>query len=283
VVPGGGATYTVTITPLAGFTGQVNLSASNLPVGAVANFNPASVTITDANSKTSTITLATGLSTPINNHSFNINAQSGALTHSVQASLNVVSATSADLALTHTVSPNPGQAGVALSYRIIVTNNGPATATNVTFADTLPVGVAFGSATTTQGGCNGSGPVNCNLGSLAVGGSAIITISVTPSAPGQITNSATVSGSESDFDTTNNTAGLTTQIQPAAPSPTMVDDNLTVSTVVSGLDQPTSMAFIGANDFFVLERATGKVQRIVDGAVQSTARRRSIENRRREY
>ena len=278
VVPGGGATYTVTITPLAGFTGQVNLSASNLPAGAVANFNPASVTITDANSKTSTITLATGLSTPINNHSFNINAQSGALTHSVQASLNVVSATSADLALTHTVSPNPGQAGVALSYRIIVTNNGPATATNVTFADTLPVGVAFGSATTTQGSCNGSGPVNCNLGSLTVGGSAIITIVVTPSAPGQITNSATVSGSESDFDTTNNTAGLTTQIQPAAPSPTMVDDNLTVSTVVSALDQPTSMAFIGANDFFVLERATGKVQRIVDGAVQSTALDLAVNN-----
>src|SRR6185369_13678069 len=73
VVPGGGATYTVTITPLAGFTGQVDLSVSNLPTGAVADFNPASVNITDANSKTSTLTLATGLSTPINNHSFTVN------------------------------------------------------------------------------------------------------------------------------------------------------------------------------------------------------------------
>ena len=50
----------------------------------------------------------------------------------------------------------------------------------------------------------------------------------------------------------------------------MLDDNLTVSTVVSGLDQPTSMAFIGPNDFLVLERATGKVQRIVNGALHST-------------
>jgi uncharacterized repeat protein (TIGR01451 family) len=278
VSPGGVATYTLTITPLAGFTGQVNLSASNLPTGAVFDFNPASINLTDANSKTSTLILATGLSTPINNHSFNIDAQSGAITHSLPASLNVVSATSADLSVTQTVSPNPGQAGVAISYRIVVTNNGPATATNVTVADTLPPGIAFGSATTTQGSCNGAGPVNCGLGSLAAGNSAIITIVVTPSAPGQISNSVTVSGSESDFDSTNNTAGLTTLIQSAAVSPSMVDDNLTVTTVVTGLDQPTSMAFIGPNDFFVLEKATGRVQRIVNGAVHSTALDLAVNN-----
>ena len=50
----------------------------------------------------------------------------------------------------------------------------------------------------------------------------------------------------------------------------MLDDNLTVSTVIAGLDQPTSLAFIGANDFFVLEKATGKVQRVVNGALHST-------------
>src|SRR6187549_847288 len=30
------------------------------------------------------------------------------------------------------------------------------------------------------------------------------------------------------------------------------------------------MAFIGTNDFFVLEKDTGKVQRVVNGAIQST-------------
>ena len=39
---------------------------------------------------------------------------------------------------------------------------------------------------------------------------------------------------------------------------------------MSGLDQPTSLAFIGANDFFVLEKATGKVQRIQNGSLHST-------------
>ncbi|HKY43589.1 MAG TPA: PQQ-dependent sugar dehydrogenase, partial [Pyrinomonadaceae bacterium] len=167
-------------------------------------------------------------------------------------------------------SPNPGQVGLGLSYRITATNNGPAAATNVTVTDTLPGGVAFVSATSTQGSCSGTGPINCNLGSLTVGASAIVTIVVTPSSPGQITNSATVSATESDFDSTNNTASTTTVIQSSAASPVMLDDNLTVSTVISGLDQPTSMAFIGPNDFLVLERATGKVQRIVNGGLHST-------------
>ena len=270
VVPGDSTTYTVTVTPLAGFTGQVNLSTSNLPTGVVTAFNSNSVNITDANSQTSILSVGTGLTTPVNNHSFNINGQSGATQHSLQAMLNVVSPSSADLSVTKTASPNPGQAGLNLSYRITVTNNGPASATNVTVNDSLPAGVTFVSTGATQGSCSGSGPVNCNLGSLALGNSAIVTIVVAPSTPGQIINSATVSGTESDFDSSNNTATVTTLVQPASASPVMLDDNLTVTTVVAGLDQPTSMAFIGANDFLVLERATGKVQRIVNGALQST-------------
>jgi len=270
VVPGGNTTYTVTVTPLAGFTGQVNLSTTSLPTGAAAAFNPASIDVTDANSKTSTLNVATGLSTPVNNHAFSINAQSGPIQHSAPVTLNVVSPTSADLSLTKTASPNPAQVGVPLSYRITATNNGPGAATNVSVVDTLPGGVAFVSASTTQGNCNGSGPVNCNLGGLAVGASAIVTIIVTPSAPGQLVNSATVAASESDFDTSNNTASATTLIQAPASSPVMLDDNLTVTTVIAGLDQPTSMAFIGANDFLVLEKATGKVQRIVNGSFHST-------------
>jgi len=270
VVPGGVGIYTVTVTPLAGFTGLVNLSASSLPAGASAAFNPVTVNITDPNSKTTQLTLTTGLSTPVNNHTFNIDGQSGATSHSIPASLNVVSPLTADLSITNTASPNPGQAGVGLSYRIIATNHGPKQATNVTVADTLPAGVTFVSATATQGNCNGSAPVICNLGSLDVDSSATVTIVVVPGSAGQITNSATVSASESDSDSTNNTAAVTTVIQPAASTPTMLDDNLTVSTVITGLDQPTSMTFIGMNDFFVLEKATGKVQRVVNGVLQST-------------
>src|SRR6185436_7401379 len=207
--------------------------ASDLPSGASAVFDPVSVNITNANSLTVQLTLTSGPNTPIGNQVFNINAQSGATSHSIPASLNVVSPLSADLSITNTASPNPGQAGVNLSYRIIATNHGPKSATNVTVTDTLPAGVAFVSATATQGNCNGNGPVVCNLGNLDVDSSAIVTIVVVPSSAGQITNSATVSGSESDSDSTNNTAAATTVIQPAALTPSMLDDNLTVSTVIA--------------------------------------------------
>jgi len=55
----------------------------------------------------------------------------------------------------------------------------------------------------------------------------------------------------------------------AQTGPEVLHPRLAVRTVVSGLSQPTSMEFLGPDDFFVLEKATGKVLRIVDGAVVS--------------
>jgi glucose/arabinose dehydrogenase len=52
--------------------------------------------------------------------------------------------------------------------------------------------------------------------------------------------------------------------------PSMTDANLTVRQVASGFDQPTSLAFIGNNDFLILEKATGKVRRVTNGIVQSS-------------
>jgi glucose/arabinose dehydrogenase len=73
-------------------------------------------------------------------------------------------------------------------------------------------------------------------------------------------------------------AGALTELGPAqkgdaeaAPAgPTMLDPNLTVSTVVSGLTTPSSIAFLGRNDLLVLEKNTGKVLRVTNGVVQGT-------------
>ena len=51
------------------------------------------------------------------------------------------------------------------------------------------------------------------------------------------------------------------------PGPVMTDPNLTVTTVVSGLNQPTNMTFLGPDDFIVLEKATGKIQHVVNGTL----------------
>jgi aldose sugar dehydrogenase len=53
-------------------------------------------------------------------------------------------------------------------------------------------------------------------------------------------------------------------------TPEMLDPQLAVRPVVTGLTTPTTMAFLGSNEFFVLEKNTGKVQHIVDGAIQGT-------------
>jgi aldose sugar dehydrogenase len=69
------------------------------------------------------------------------------------------------------------------------------------------------------------------------------------------------------------TAGLLVGSVPTAaqaPQPEMAVPNLAVRTVVSGLVTPTTMAFLGPDDLLVLEKNTGRVQRVVGGAVHST-------------
>src|SRR5881394_4262673 len=67
-------------------------------------------------------------------------------------------------------------------------------------------------------------------------------------------------------------------VRAQAATPTLVDRNLAVRTAVSGLNQPTTMAFLGDNDFFVLEKASGKVQRVVNGTIQSTVLDLAVNN-----
>jgi aldose sugar dehydrogenase len=54
-------------------------------------------------------------------------------------------------------------------------------------------------------------------------------------------------------------------------APQLVDSNLSVRAVATGLTSPTSMAFIGTNDILVLEKTTGRVRRVMNGAVQAGA------------
>ena len=49
--------------------------------------------------------------------------------------------------------------------------------------------------------------------------------------------------------------------------PTLVDSKLKVEEVVGGLDTPTTMAFLGPNDFLILEKDKGTVLRVTDGKV----------------
>jgi glucose/arabinose dehydrogenase len=50
----------------------------------------------------------------------------------------------------------------------------------------------------------------------------------------------------------------------------LFDSTLSFELVASGLDLPVSMAFLGPNDFLVLEKETGRVKRVIGGVVQPT-------------
>ncbi len=267
--PGDVTTYTVTATPAGGFTGNISLTVSGASSDTTTGFSPASISITDASAKSSTLTVTTTSSTPPGTYTLNITATSSNLQHSTTVQLIVSGPTSANLSLTKSASPNPGTTLANLTYRLTVRNNGPSPATNVVVTDNLPTGINFTSATPTQGTCSGTTTVTCNLGSLARNAFAGINIIVVPQSAGTLTNTAGVTATETDPDTSDNSVTLQTTINSPASGPSLTDPNLSVRTVISGLSQPTSMAFIGNNDFFIFEKNTGKVQRVINGVFQS--------------
>jgi aldose sugar dehydrogenase len=53
--------------------------------------------------------------------------------------------------------------------------------------------------------------------------------------------------------------------------PEILHPRLGIRPVITGLNLPTTMAFLDTNEFLVLEKNTGTIQYVVDGAIQSTA------------
>jgi len=60
-------------------------------------------------------------------------------------------------------------------------------------------------------------------------------------------------------------------LSPVVCAQTLNDPNLRVTEVVSGLSQPTAMAFIGSNDLLVLQKGDGRVRRVTNGVLQPGA------------
>ncbi|MDD5036784.1 MAG: DUF11 domain-containing protein, partial [Methylococcaceae bacterium] len=99
-----------------------------------------------------------------------------------------------DLSLPLTASPEPVKAGNALTYKIMLKNNGPATSQAVHLTDTLPDGVEFVSATPGKGACSQAGnQVTCSLDNMRVGEIVKIGLVLKPNAVGVITNRVSVS------------------------------------------------------------------------------------------
>jgi len=121
-----------------------------------------------------------------------------------------------------TNAPDPIFVSQQTVYTMVVKNNSTVLgATGVVLTDSLPASMMFVSATTSQGSLvtppvGSSGIVTANLGSLATGATATVTVTVSASASGVITNTASVTGNESDPVSANNSSSQVTTVKNAA-------------------------------------------------------------------
>jgi uncharacterized repeat protein (TIGR01451 family) len=162
-----------------------------------------------------------------------------------------------DLVLTKSDSPDPVTQGSNLTYTIQVQNNA-APATDVVLTDTLPSQVDFVSATPSQGTpCDRTGStVTCNLGNMASGATATVTIVIQPKKTGTISNTAVVASTPPDTNAANNQETETTtvlskdqgknKVQASCATPTM--SGTAGDDVITGTERADVIATFGGND-----------------------------------
>jgi uncharacterized repeat protein (TIGR01451 family) len=150
----------------------------------------------------------------------------------------------ADLQVTKSDDPDPVTAGSTLMYTLVVTNHGPSPASNVVLTDPLPSGVTFLSLETSQGAAgHEDGVVTAELGDMALGDSATITIivAVDASMTDGLLNEAQVTSDTLDPLLQNNVAEEPTDVQQQIdlriakaddPDPVIAGQSLTYTLVV---------------------------------------------------
>ena len=114
----------------------------------------------------------------------------------------------ADIAVRKTVNNATPQVGQTVTFTVTATNNGPHPATGVQLSDGVPLGLAFVSATPSQGTYTPTTGV-WDIGALAVNTQATLTLVVRVELAGLIRNVAEkIAGDQFDPNTSNNSSGV---------------------------------------------------------------------------
>ncbi|MGY0040709.1 DUF11 domain-containing protein [Pedobacter sp. NJ-S-72] len=129
--------------------------------------------------------------------------------------------------------------GSNVVFTLTATNNGPSTSTGTTVTDLLPTGYAFVNAIPSAGTYN-SGTGVWTIGSLANGASSTLAITATVKATGTYANTATITGTENDPATGNNSMTIT-------PVPVPITDR----SISKSVNNATPAA-VGSNVVFTL-------------------------------
>ena len=118
---------------------------------------------------------------------------------------------SSDLAVGLVGMPNPVVLQSRLTYRVVVTNLGPSTASGIVLNGSLPTSIDVTSNYLSQGSLSVSnGALFADLGTLASGATATVVLYTTPNVAGTINASVNVAASQADPNPANNTASVST-------------------------------------------------------------------------
>jgi uncharacterized repeat protein (TIGR01451 family) len=269
VLAGGNLTYTITVTNLGPSPASNIVVSDNLP-GAV-TFVGASGGGTNNSGVINWPSITSLLNGGTTNFTVTVKAPtSGSFTNTATATSSTPDpvasnndGTGAGSAVSTTVTPQADiaviktgastvLAGGNLIYTITVTNFGPSTASNVVISDTLPLSVAFVSAS--GGGTNNSGLVTWPvIASLANGAATSFTVTVKAPASGSFTNTASAASSTGDPVPANNdgsgaSSAVSTTVTPQADiavlktgsSTLLAGGNLTYTITVTNLGPSTA-------------------------------------------
>jgi choice-of-anchor A domain-containing protein/uncharacterized repeat protein (TIGR01451 family) len=147
---------------------------------------------------------------------------------------------SADLSLTKTVSNSTPDVGGNVVYTVVVTNNGPATASGVTVSDQLPSGLSYVSSSATAGSYSNTTGI-WTVGTIKNGLTAKLDITAKVTTTGSISNTAEVK--TSDQSDPNSTPGnnvstendqATVTIQPVAAADIKIQKTVSPANPVVG-------------------------------------------------
>jgi uncharacterized repeat protein (TIGR01451 family) len=191
-----------------------------------------------------------------------------------------------DVSLSTRVSANTVFAGNNLTYTLFVTNQGPSTGIPVTLTDSLPLSASVVSVLITQGTwAQTNNVVTCSFGSMNTGAVATVTIIVTYSQGGSMTNLVNVSPQATDPNPADNSASIVTTVIPLAdllvtqsvvPNPANVGNNLTYTVSVTNRGPSTATSTVLTDPLpaglaFVSAQSTAGTCSLANGIVTCNA------------
>jgi uncharacterized repeat protein (TIGR01451 family) len=283
--------------PAVNGTGNINCTNPDVPVGA--SGATTFTVVVQVNSGTTTGTQIA------DTDSITSGTNDPNLSNNTAMVLTIVgAATTSDLSVTNTATPNPVQAGNNITYTVVVASNGPSAASTVAFTETIPANTTLVSATATSGTSGWTcavGSISCTIPTFAVGSSTTFTVIVNVNAATAsgtvISDTATLSSTTTDSDPSNNVAIATVVVATSGqadlavgmtgtPNPVLAGNNITYSILVSNngpanvpgtvtltdtLPPSTSVVTIAGPGSWTCPAASGGVQTCTIGSLAANA------------